>query len=191
VAEGVVGLVLAAGAGRRFGAPKALARTPEGLSWLRRAVATLRDGGCGEVVVVLGAGAGEALDLVPPEARVVVATRWQAGQSASLEAGLDAVAASSAEAAVVTLVDLPGLRPEAVRRVADGAVAHSLRRATYDGVPGHPVLLGRDHWPALRMALRGDEGARDYLLGHGAAEVDCTDLGGGDDVDVPLGCGAK
>jgi len=55
-----VGVVLAAGEGRRMGMPKALVRDPDGTSWLRRAVETLSDAGCAPVVVVLGAQADEA-----------------------------------------------------------------------------------------------------------------------------------
>ena len=46
------GVLLAAGAGTRFGMPKVLA---ERGAWLRAAVAALSGGGCDEVVVVLGA----------------------------------------------------------------------------------------------------------------------------------------
>jgi CTP:molybdopterin cytidylyltransferase MocA len=61
----VCGVVLAAGAGTRFGGPKALARTAAGEPWLALAVGTLRAAGCEPVVVVLGTGADEAEPLVP------------------------------------------------------------------------------------------------------------------------------
>jgi CTP:molybdopterin cytidylyltransferase MocA len=131
--------------------------------------------------VVLGAGADEARPLVPGDARVVVAPDWQRGQSASLAAGLTALPPATAVA--VTLVDLPGQRAEAVARVVRGAQPDVLRRAVFAGRPGHPVLLGRDHWPGVLDVLAGDEGARAYLRAHGATGVDCTDLGGGEDVD--------
>jgi CTP:molybdopterin cytidylyltransferase MocA len=187
VTESVVGLVLAAGGGSRYGMPKALARTPAGTPWVELATRALRDGGCDDVLVVLGALAEPAMHLVPPEADVVLARDWSAGQSASLRAGLDACGAGDAVAAVVTLVDLPSLTAAAVRRVATDAGSADLRRATYDGAPGHPVVIGRDHWRPLGAGLSGDAGARGYLAAHGVVAVDCTDLGGGHDVDVPGG----
>ena len=88
----ICGIVLAAGAGTRFGGPKALARTPEGEPWIARAARALRDGGCDEVVVVLGAGADAAALLVPDGTRVVIAADWAGGLSHSLRAGLAAAA---------------------------------------------------------------------------------------------------
>lgn len=204
-----VGVVLAAGEGRRFGGPKGLVRGADGVGWVEVACRVLVDGGCGEVVVVVGARGEDVAELVPDGVRTVVAADWATGISASLRAGLAAAARTSADVAVVTLVDLPGLRPEAVRRVLGAAtgpaaaesvaarpahpaavgpahpaaVRRALVRAAYDGAPGHPVLLGRAHWDAVAAAVHGDTGAGPYLRAHGAAAVDCTDLGGGDDVD--------
>jgi CTP:molybdopterin cytidylyltransferase MocA len=183
-------MVLAAGAGSRFGMPKALVRAADGTPWLHLACRALRDGGCADVVVVLGARAGQARELVPAGATVVVAEDWSSGIAASLRTGLAAASGTGADAAVVTLVDLPGLRAGAVRRVLGGyagpeAARDALARATYGGAPGHPVLVGRAHWSPLAAAVRGDAGAGPYLRAHGAAAVDCTDLGGGDDVDRP------
>lgn len=184
VAERTIGLVLAAGAGSRFGMPKALARTPDGAPWLRLTTSALVDGGCDEVVVVLGAMAETALHLVPADANVVIARAWERGQSASLLAGLAACRSSAAGAVVVTLVDLPGLTSAAAHRVIGEPGAGDLRRAIYDGVPGHPVLIGRQHWDPLAADLSGDTGATRYLMAHQAESIDCTDLGGGVDVDT-------
>ena len=54
-----------------------------------------------------------------------------------------------------------------------------LARAAYDGVPGHPVLLGRDHWAGVVGRRRGDRGARDYLAAHDVDLVECGDLATG------------
>lgn len=180
-----VGVVLAAGAGTRYGGPKGLARTASGEPWVQLACSALLAGGCSDVIVVLGARAAEVAPLVPSWAVPVVASGWSRGVSASLRAGLAAATATSADVAVVTLVDLPGLRPEAVARVLHDAGRSALRRAVYAGRPGHPVLLGRDHWTGVSASVRGDTGAGPYLREHGVVEVDCTDLGGGDDVDEP------
>ncbi|MEH3069009.1 MAG: NTP transferase domain-containing protein [Aeromicrobium erythreum] len=101
------GLVLAAGAGRRLGRPKATVVDADGEAWVARAVRVLREGGCDPVHVVLGADADTARALVPPDARVVVADDWAEGMSASLRAGLRAVAATTADAVMIHLVDLP------------------------------------------------------------------------------------
>lgn len=185
----VRGLLLAAGAGSRMGVPKALVD-----DWLVRGVDTLRGGGCDGVTVVLGAGADRAVELLGDVESdlvvdVVVAEDWAEGMGASLRAGL---AGLDADAVLVSLVDLPDVDAEVVRRVlgpVDGAVAGAgsgaatLRRATYDGRPGHPVLIGRDHWAGVAGSAVGDRGARDYLATHEVEVVECGDLATGLDVD--------
>ncbi|GAA2249196.1 nucleotidyltransferase family protein [Herbiconiux moechotypicola] len=190
-ARPVVGMLLAAGAGRRMGRPKALVSDPEsGVPWLHQGVRTLLSGGCDEVVVVLGAEAHRALALLaelgPAPVTSVTAADWADGLSASLRTGLDAAERMRAAAALVTLVDLPGLTAASVARVLATAQrpATALAQATYDGRPGHPVLIGSDHVGALKATLHGDRGARPYLRTHAALAIDCTDLGGGDDVDT-------
>ena len=192
--RGVTGVLLAAGAGRRAGGPKALRTEPDGTSWLQRGVAALLGGGCELVVVVLGSRAAAAGALLPtlPAERLVVATAndWAVGMSRSLLAGLGAVPAST-PAAVVHLVDLPDVPAEVVRRLlaAGGTSGGALARAGYGGRPGHPVLLGSAHLSALAESLRRlgpaevDQGARVYLSGHAATLVECGDLASGRDRD--------
>jgi len=177
------GLLLAAGAGTRMGMPKALVD-----GWLTRSVDTLEAAGCDGVTVVLGAGADQARDLLAEagvEVQEVVAEDWADGMGASLRAGLAALPAGP-DAAVVTLVDLPDVGAEVVRRVLAAPVDRStLRRAAYDGVPGHPVLLGHDHWAGAAASAHGDQGARDYLAAHRPELVECGDLATGADMDTP------
>lgn len=182
----VDGLLLAAGSGSRLGTPKALVRDDDGTSWLLRAVATLRDGGCERVTVVLGAAADEARPLLAGAGvQVVVAADWAEGMGASLRAGLDALSGGDGEAAVVTLVDLPDVSAAVVRRLVTTDVdSRTLRRVTYDGRAGHPVMLGRDHWAGVVASAAGDRGARDYLAGHMVFLVECGDLATGHDVDT-------
>ncbi|QRY39747.1 nucleotidyltransferase family protein [Microbacterium hominis] len=179
----VCAIVLAAGAGTRFGGPKALARDAAGEPWLARAVRTLRSAGCDPVLVVLGAAADDAAVHVPREAVVVRAPRWREGLSASVRASLDAAAGTAAVAALLVPVDVPELPASACRRVMRDAGPSSLRRARYAGAPGHPVLIGRDHWGPLGASLRADRGAGGYLRAHGAEAVECADLWHGRDVD--------
>jgi CTP:molybdopterin cytidylyltransferase MocA len=172
-----------------MGRPKALLRNPsDGSPFLRGAVGALVGGGCRDVVVVLGAGAEEARSLVPQPASVVVAEDWDQGMGASLRAGLGAVADTEARAAMVSLVDLPDVGPDVVARVlaaAGGDLPQALARAAYRGVPGHPVLLGRDHWDRVTASAQGDRGAREYLATAEVLLVECGDLATGADVDTP------
>jgi CTP:molybdopterin cytidylyltransferase MocA len=184
------GVVLAAGAGVRLGTPKALVRDPDGTPWITRAVRALTDGGCDGAVVVLGAGAADAMPLIPEGARAVVAADWQEGIAASIRAGLRALGEPDPrdglpDAAVLTHVDLPGLPASVVRRLLDGADAGTLRQAAYGQRPGHPVVLGRTHWTGIAARVHGDSGARGWLIEHGVEAVDCTDLFDGADIDTP------
>lgn len=178
------GLLLAAGAGRRMGRPKALVHDERG-SWLARAVQALA--GCERVTVVLGAGAEEASRLLDPfDVNVVIATDWADGMGTSLATGLRQLMGGEATRAVVHLVDLPDVGADVVRRVlAQPGGADSLARATYRGHPGHPVLLGRHHWAGVLATCHGDVGARAYLAAHDVDPVECGDLAGGQDVDRP------
>lgn len=184
-----VGILLAAGEGRRMGRPKALMTDPDGTSWLLRACAALDEGGCDRITVVLGAAAGEARELladVPVD--VIVAPDWANGMGASLRAGLGFLI--EGDAALLHLVDLPDVGPDVVRRVLDTGVDRDvLARAAYAGAPGHPVLLGRHHWPGVLRAAVGDKGARDYLDAHPPLLVECGDLATGHDVDSAAGVG--
>ena len=184
---GLHGLLLAAGSGTRMGRPKALVSDPDGTSWLRRAVGVLQEGGCEAVTVVLGASADEAQPLLKDAgAHVVVADDWSEGMGASLRTGLRALDGSDALAAVVMLVDLPDVTAAVVRRVAaEVTLPAQLARASYYGRPGHPVVIGRDHWDAVAQQVGGDQGARTYLDAHGVQDVDCGGLATGRDRDRP------
>ncbi len=185
------GLLLAAGAGRRMGGPKALVRrTPHAPTLLEVAVERLRAAGLEHVLVVVGAAAEQAAPLAAATgADVVVAAGWGEGMGASLRAGLAHLSAGRGpDAVLVTLVDLPDVGPEVHRRVlgaAAGAGAAALARAAYHGTPGHPVLLGRDHWPGVLDTARGDRGARAHLAVHDTLLVECGDLATGRDADTP------
>ncbi|HEY5135323.1 MAG TPA: NTP transferase domain-containing protein [Candidatus Nanopelagicales bacterium] len=187
------GLVLAAGEGRRFGGPKAPV-VVDGERLVDRAVRILREAGCDPVVVVLGAWVGDV-----PGAVLVVNEDWPTGMGSSLRCGLEHLASVDADdgrhasgprravdVVLVTLVDLPGLTTEAVRRIAAAAgddPREVLAAATYDGVRGHPVLLGRSHWSGVAMSAVGDRGARTYLAEHDVIPVEVADVAQGDDLD--------
>jgi molybdenum cofactor cytidylyltransferase len=177
------GLVLAAGAGTRFGSAKQLADL-DGRPLLEHSVRAMIAAPVGRVVVVLGSGAEEVMAEVDMHgAEPVVNERWDEGQSASLACGLAEL--TDCDAVVVTLGDQPRVAPDAIRRViaARGAGAAAVR-ATYSGEPGHPVLLERDLFERMRD-VTGDHGARNLLISTHTREVPCEDLGGGEDVDTP------
>jgi CTP:molybdopterin cytidylyltransferase MocA len=189
----VVGIVLAAGAGLRLGldSAKPLVTDSEGRTWLERSVDVLHDGGIPLVYVVVGADAAAVGAVVPRGCRTVFAADWEEGMGASLRSGLGAVQRDCPEAAaaVVMLVDTPGVGSDVIRRLVEWAhgsarMTDSLVRATYGGEPGHPVLIGREHWYGVLSTAAGDRGARDYLRAASVDTVECGDLGSGDDVDT-------
>jgi molybdenum cofactor cytidylyltransferase/nicotine blue oxidoreductase len=174
-----------------MGGPKALLRDARDVPYVDRAIGALLEGGCARVTVVLGARADDVRTLLDEAGwtadeavSVVVADDWASGMGASLRAGL--AAAGDADAALVSLVDLPDVTAEVVSRVlARASSTEALVRASYPGGPGHPVLLGRAHWPGVSEVANGDKGARDYLAEHDVLEVACGDLATGRDVDHP------
>lgn len=179
----VVGIVLAAGAGTRFGGGKQLALL-DGRPLLEHALAALASAPVEDRIVVLGDGSDAILAEVDLHgARAVICDSWAEGQSASLRAGVDA-AGPEAEAVVVTLGDQPRIASRAIAAVvaARGGDVQAVR-ATYAGTPGHPVVIERDLFGAVR-ALSGDVGARAVLRGARVRDVSCDGLGDPGDVDT-------
>jgi nicotine blue oxidoreductase len=184
----VAGVLLAAGGGRRLGGrPKALL-THRGRPLVEYAVRELRAAGCARVHVVLGAAADTVRERARLEGCVLVTNpEWERGMGSSLRAGLDSLAGTGARAALVSLVDQPGIGAEAMARVL-GAYGDesSLASATYRGLRGHPVLLGAAHWAGVAATATGDRGARAYLKAHVEAItlVECGDVARPFDIDT-------
>ncbi|MEW2261856.1 nucleotidyltransferase family protein [Streptomyces sp. NPDC047853] len=184
----VTGLLLAAGGGRRLGGrPKALLEH-RGRPLVEHAVAALRAAGCTRVHVVLGARAEEVRARAALDGCVLVDNPgWEEGMGSSLRAGLGSLAGTGARAALVSLVDQPGIGAEAMRRVRAGYRDEtSLVSAAYSGVRGHPVLLGAAHWAGVSATAAGDRGARAYLRAHEAeiALVECGEVAQPYDIDT-------
>ncbi|WP_235616922.1 nucleotidyltransferase family protein [Mycobacterium montefiorense] len=172
-----VGVLLAAGAGRRYGKPKILVQ-----GWLEIAVGALRDGGCTDVVLVMGAAEVPA----PPGVTAITAPLWHEGLSVSVRDGLAQADRMNADYAVLHVIDTPDVGPAVVARVLGRATASpsGLARAHFGDRPGHPVVIARRHWPEVLAQISGDQGAGAYLRSRRDVEiVDCTDLAGGQDVD--------
>ncbi|MEV0178774.1 nucleotidyltransferase family protein [Streptomyces sp. NPDC050625] len=184
----IAGLLLAAGGGRRLGGrPKALLEH-RGRPLVEHAVGVLRTAGCDRIHVVLGARADEVRERADLSGCVLVDNPgWAEGMGSSLRAGLGSLAGTGARAALVSLVDQPGIGPEAVARVlAAHEDERSLVSAAYDGVRGHPVLFGSAHWAGIARTATGDRGARAYLKEHEREIrlVECGDVAEPYDIDT-------
>jgi CTP:molybdopterin cytidylyltransferase MocA len=171
VKAGISAIVLAAGAGRRMGGPKALAPWAGG-TFLDAVLETLgRVPAITERIVVLGADAARVAERVPPPGGVtyVVNERWgEAGMLGSVRCGLDACAPAGQPgpgAILIWPVDHPAVQPatiEALVRAADRVAAVPVHR----GRRGHPILVGQAAHAAVRS---GDlpEGLRSLVRGLG------------------------
>ena len=181
------GLVLAAGAGKRFGGPKALVRL-EGELLVDRAIRVAREAGCDPVVVVLGAAASDVVHQAALDGAVVVVNDDHAtGMGSSLRCGLSALTDLRAAAVAILLVDQPSVTAETLRRLfvawRDGARAAV---ASYGGEHRNPVVLDASTWPDVSQLAVGDVGARAWLRTHAddVVAVACDDLGSDDDIDT-------
>lgn len=181
----VAGVVLAAGAGKRFGGFKPLARL-RGQTLLGHAVQALREAGCWHVLVItnpgwpaIPTGAGDAELLDNPD--------WAEGMGSSLRRALRDATVTQVPAAVLMLADTPSITAACVSRVIAAAPGPSaLVQASYRGRRGHPVLLGREHYAGVAELAVGDVGARPYLAANATALtlVECADIGSAEDVDT-------
>ena len=156
----IAGLVLAAGAGRRLGQPKAEV-VLGGVRLLDRAVRTLAAGGCQQVLAVV-----RDPGVLADGASVVVNPAAADGMGSSLRTGLAALP-DDTEAVVVTLVDLPDVSPAEVRAMIgwyrNGASIIAIRRA---GTRSHPVLIARRWLTAFAAAAHDDQGGRAFFAAH-------------------------
>lgn len=174
----VAGVVLAAGAGKRFGGPKAPFEY-EGERLVDRSVRILREAGCDPILVILGAWEGAV-----EHATVIVNHDWEEGMGSSLRTALTWVKETTeTDDALITLVDLPGLTSDAVRRVMDAPAG--IAAATFDGERGHPVRFPRAHFQELIDTVAGDQGARGFLAGRDDITfIEVSDVADGADLDL-------
>jgi molybdenum cofactor cytidylyltransferase len=154
----IAAVVLAAGAGSRFGGTKQLAPL-DGKPLVQHAVDAARAAGLAEIVVVVGHDADAVARAAGSDVSIVRNPRYAEGQATSLTAGLDALG-DDVDAAVVLLADQPRITGEMVRNLLEAASFRTepiVRLRFVDG-PG-PALLRRSVWSDVR-ALEGDTGAR-------------------------------
>jgi len=168
----MTGIVLAAGAGRRLGRPKADVLLG-GRRLVDRAVATLLAGGCADVIAVLRPGQADAVG-----ARTIVNPDPDRGMGSSLRCALAEAERCDSDACVVLLADLVGVRPDEVAAVIQrhqaGASIVAVRRVLRRS---HPVLVSRPWYPEFAAAAVGDQGGREFFRRH-AADTLCLDLEG-------------
>jgi CTP:molybdopterin cytidylyltransferase MocA len=135
------------------------------------------------IVVTLGANAEAIITAVEfQRTEPLVVRDWAEGQAASLRAAVAALC--EADAIVVTLGDQPRIAARAIARViAAAGGTEAAVRATYGGLPGHPVLIKKSLFGDI-ADLRGDVAARGLLRAVAVREVECADVGGNIDIDT-------
>ncbi len=155
----MAGIILAAGAARRFGSPKILIRWGES-TFLRRIAETALAADLDPVIVVLGAvvkSAKEALAGLPVQ--IVTNRRWSQGQSSSIKTGLRAL--NPGKPVIFFLADQPQVTQTLIRRlveeyqISNAAIIAPLVR----GQRGNPVLFAPTTFEALNR-IEGDQGGR-------------------------------
>jgi len=159
----IAGLVLAAGASTRMGQPKLLL-TYQGVPLLQRAVDAATQGGCDEVIVVVGANREQyAQQLAQTTARIVFNPNYAEGLSTSIRAGIEALS-EDVGAAVLLVADQPFIDGEVVRQLIETYRTSGKRivACQYEGVRGVPTLFDRALFIEL-LVLEGDRGARAVL----------------------------
>jgi CTP:molybdopterin cytidylyltransferase MocA len=178
----ICGLVLAAGAGTRFGERSKLLAELDGRPLLEHAIAAQ----CAvpeldRVAVVLGAFAEDILARVEfMRAEPVVCERWNEGQALSLRRGIEYLTdGPDVRKVIVTLGDQPRVTAALIARFVGEPPG---TRAVFGGVPGHPAVLGPVQMRAIG-SMRGDQGARQLL--QGGATIECGDSSAVRDVDTP------
>lgn len=184
-------IVLAAGKSVRMGRLKAMLPIDDRDTFLTRIVRTFGEAGVTDVTVVLGYQApvlAERLRQAELAPRVVINERFETGQLSSLLAGLNAVDEAEVEAALLMLVDAPLVSPQTVRAVIDRyRETHApIVRPVRGQAHGHPVLIDRSLFPALREA-DPNRGAKPVVRGHvsPAGDVEVQDPGAFMDLDTP------
>ena len=153
-----VALLLAAGAGARFGGGKLLHPLEDGVAIAAHAARNLIAAGLA-VTAVVRPGDFPTAELLEQEGcAVTVCPEAARGMGVSLAHGVGVT--RDAGGWIVALADMPRIRPDTISRVAQALRAGAAIVApAYQGERGHPVGFGRRFLHELQ-ALSGDSGAR-------------------------------
>jgi CTP:molybdopterin cytidylyltransferase MocA len=187
----IAAIVLAAGASSRMGRPKAELPLPNGHTVLSMGVSAIIAAGLPRIVVVAGAhpeAVRRALGTPDARVEVVVHTEWEQGQFSSFMAGFAHLDRPELEAVLVTLVDVPLVRPDTIRelvhawRVSRRAIVRPARGAEH----GHPVILDRAIFGEIQRA-DPDAGLKALVRSHEGTllNVEVADEGAFTDLDTP------
>jgi molybdenum cofactor cytidylyltransferase len=164
--KGIAGILLAAGASRRFGGPKLLQPLPSGEPLALAAARNLIAAVPNTLAVVRVGDRALADALARIGVRVVENPRPEDGLASSLARGLRDT--PDAAGWLIALADMPWVRSETIASLADGLRAGaSIIAPVRAGRRGHPVGFGAC-WRNALLALSGDQGARDLLAEHAA-----------------------
>jgi molybdenum cofactor cytidylyltransferase len=184
-------IVLAAGRSSRMGRPKALLPLGAGETFLSRIVRTLHEAGADDVIVVVGHEPEAILaDFAERKltARFVINEEYESGQLSSIVAALRAIDRPGVVAALLTLVDVPLVTASTIAAVIDHyrRTRAPIVRPVWNGRHGHPVVIDRALFEALRSADPA-RGAKPVIRAHASAagELEIHDPGAYRDVDTP------
>ena len=166
-----VGVLLAAGRGRRFGADKRLHAMADGAPMAVAAASQLLKV-CAVVVAVVRPEDDElAARLQAVGCRICACPNADLGMGHSLAAGVTAT--PDAAGWLIALGDMPHIRPDSYRQVIAALHAGaSIARPSYQGTPGHPVGFA-SAWFAQLSTLTGDAGAREIVRQAGKLCLSC------------------
>jgi molybdenum cofactor cytidylyltransferase len=184
--DGWTALILAGGAGRRFGGGKLLADLA-GAPVIQRVVQRVARAGFADVLVITGVDdAGVRAALSGVTCRILPASSWTEGVAATLREGMAALE-PEAKGVCIFLGDMPLVPVALCVKLAEAAERTGYAaRPRHDGQPGHPVAFTRAAFADL-MALEGDKGATALFARRpeAVAYLDTADTGALLDIDTP------
>ena len=160
-------IILAAGSSSRLGSPKQLLHF-NGKSLLQHAIEQAKGSGCGDVVVILGAGAIEInSDIDDPDLIVLENSQWEEGMASSIRSGIYHLMDTGVEAAIIMVCDQPYSNSALLKRMVDiyKETGKAIVASEYDGKPGTPALFSRSVFASL-LLLKGDKGAKQMIMEH-------------------------
>jgi CTP:molybdopterin cytidylyltransferase MocA len=183
----VSAVILAAGAGTRLGGvAKALLEGKHERTFLTSILATAREVGLDDALVVVGPPFGDAVAAHAREldARVVVNPQPDRGMASSVALGFASV--EGFDAAWLWPVDHPDIATHTLRQLLAALMNHDAARPVYEGRGGHPPLIARSLFAQLARCADVEGGARSVLAAADTIDVPVVDPGCVRDVDTAV-----